>query len=161
MPPRTLRRSEVTIRLQRALNDLEHLDPARLIDALRDFAAGIGSGSGGPSPKNQISDPTGNGALAIDEWAHMRQEVSDLVRRISTDAHRLVIIQRFALEPALPKQPADRGIAACANLHGCPTDSWADVAGRCKPCYEALRRTGRDRRVSGQASGERKSGEDR
>ncbi len=156
--PRTLRRSEVTIRLERAVNDLEHLDPSRLIDALRDFAAGVGSG-GGPTPKNSISDPTGNQALAIDEWALMRQEVSDLVRRISTDAHRLIIIQRVALEPALPKAPADRGIAACCNLHGCPSDAWADVAGRCRTCAEYLRRTGRDRRISGQPKGTRKSGE--
>lgn len=155
--PRTLRRSEITIRLQRALNDLEHLNPERLIDALRDFAAGVSSSGGGAGATNAISDPTGNGALAVDEWAMMRQEVSDLVRRISLDAHRLVIIQRVALEPPVATARANVGLAKCANIHGC--DNWASKAGRCETCYRFNREHGHDRRQSGQPTGERKSGD--
>jgi hypothetical protein len=142
--PRPLRSNEMVDRLRRITTDLDGLHPERTSDALRDFSAGPGSG-GGPSPKNQISDPTGNAALSRDSWAMMRVEMSQIINRMVLDASRLVSIEREVLAPPPPKAPVDRGLVKCCNVHGCPDDAWAIKAGRCIACYEALRRTERDR----------------
>lgn len=159
---RPIRPSELAAVLGRATDRLDLLgsELPQLVAALRDFSAGIRSG-GGPGARNAVSDPTGNAALATDEWALARRHLERHIRAIDAAAAACDAIRRQALTPPPPATPAARGIPKCANPHGCPDDAWADTAGRCATCYEYLRRNDRDRRLSGQPSSrQRHSGED-
>ena len=52
---------------------------------------------------------------------------------------------RWCLDPQPEVVKHNVGLSKCVNAFGCPDDSWGCKAGRCVPCYEYLRRTGRDR----------------
>ena len=160
---RPIRPSELAAVATRAHRRLTHLieDLPQLIAALRDYSTGITSGGGTPAA-GHITDPTGNAALATDQWANQRRQLEHAVRMIDQGAATCDHIRRHTLEPPPPARPVDRGIPACANAHGCPDDNWADPghAGRCDTCYRYRHRTGRDRRRSGQPTGtNRRSGE--
>lgn len=114
---------------------------------LRDWTNGTTT-TGGPGPKNTISDPTGNTALTVDHWATIRTRVDDHVRTLYRLACDLERVRQEVAAPPLPKQPEQRGLAHCANPN-CPDDAWAVKAGRCEPCYRYRLRTDRDRRTSG------------
>jgi hypothetical protein len=145
---RNRRPSEQRADLLTALGRLERFahDHALIVARLRDWSAGVG-GSGGPQPKNAVSDPTGQAAMSTDEWGQMRQRVDDLIHQAWRAACDLEDIRRQVAAPALPKEPEERGLAKCANP-ACPDDAWAVKAGRCDACYQFRRRTDRDRRKS-------------
>ena len=127
---------------------------------LRDWTSGTG-GSGGPRPKGSISDPTGTAALTTDEHGQMRRRLSELLDRICRDLATVETIRREVMAPPptveeLERQAHNQKVGAlqpCANIHGCPDEAWATKAGRCENCYRAMKRNGRDRRVSGQPRG--------
>ena len=158
---RPVRPSELAATLDRDLDLLARLraDLPHLVATLRDWSAGIRSGGGAGG--GGVGDPTGHAALTTDEWAGRRR---DLERRVAT-IHAAVLdlekIRREVIDPPPPTEPAARGLVHCANIHGCPDDAWATKAGRCDTCYGYQRRTGRDRRLSGQPRGARRSGEER
>ena len=127
-------------------------DHAQVVASLRDWSGGLTSG-GGPTGKNSISDPTGQSALATDSWGLMRAELADLVLAVYRKAKDLERIRREVVEPPPEKQPADRGLASCANGHGCPDDAWATKAGRCDRCYAYQYKYDRDRRKSKEGEG--------
>ena len=147
---RPVRPSEQHRSLVTAISRLDRFAAAhaQVVANLRDWSAGIGSG-GGPKAKGAVSDPTGEGALNVDEWGQMRERVAELVDRVWRDAMELEGIRAKVAAPPPPKAPEHRGLTRCANLHGCPDDAWATKAGRCEACYRYLRRTDRDRRLSG------------
>lgn len=146
---RNQRPSEQRADLLTAISRLERFAHAHhtVTANLRDWSAGASSGSSGPRPKNAVSDPTGQAAMSTDEWGLMRQRVAELIHQAWRAACDLEDIRRQVAAPALPKEPAERGLAKCANP-ACPDDAWAVKAGRCDACYAYRRRTDRDRRKS-------------
>lgn len=140
------------LRLQR-----DHL---RVISRLRDWSAGI-SGNGGPIPKNSISDPTGQSALAVDEFGTARHKLEVLIDEVCKRMELIEFIRRevMAPPPTLEEVERERGnqqagsLQHCANCHGCPDEAWATKAGRCEACYKYRARHGRDRRVSRRSDG--------
>lgn len=159
---RPVRPSELAATLDRDLDLLARLraDLPRVVATLRDWSSGIRSG-GAASGAGSVSDPTGHAALTADEWAGRRHRLERLVATIHAAALNAERIRADVLAPPVERAPAARGLVHCANLHGCPDDAWATKAGRCDTCYGYQRRTGRDRRLSGQPRGARRSGEER
>lgn len=121
-------------------------DHATFVAHLRDWSGGLTSG-GGPQPKNAVSDPTGQSALAVDEWGQMRARSAELILAVYRSAKDLEAMRREVVSPPPPREPEERGLAKCCNPN-CPDDAWAEKAGRCSPCYQYKRRTDRDRRKS-------------
>jgi hypothetical protein len=121
-------------------------DQAQVVANLRDWSGGLSSG-GGPQPKNAVSDPTGNAAMAVDSWGLMRAELGDLILAVYRKAKDAEKIRREVVEPPPEKEPADRGLAECCNPN-CPDEAWAVKAGRCERCYAYKWKYDRDRRMS-------------
>lgn len=146
---RPQRPSEQRADLLTAISRLERFahDHPTVVANLRDWSAGVG-GSGGPRPVNAVSDPTGQAAMATDEWGMMRQRVGELIHAAWRAACDLEDIRRQVASPALPKEPEERGIPFCANPTCPDAPTPAVKAGRCEACYRFRRRTDRDRRKS-------------
>ena len=159
--PRGRRPSEREQHLTIAADYFERLrrDHLKVVGRLRDWSAGIG-GAGGPQPKNSISDPTGQAALAVDEWGTARHRLELLIDDVCRTLDRIEQIRRQVMAPPPSADEVERersnqradGLQPCANAHGCPSDGWATKAGRCEACYKYRQRSGRDRR---QESGKR------
>jgi len=104
-----------------------------------------GSGSGG------IADPTGLAAVDPGEARDHVDTVLGLCEAILWRATLLTDalqpwVEILAARPA--KTPSERGLAKCANPHGCPDDGWAIRAGRCDTCAQyRYRHQGMDRRT--------------
>jgi hypothetical protein len=144
-PPRT---SETAFRLGHAAEDLAVLarDFPKLVATLQDWRHGPSSGSGGPGPKNSVSDPTGNAATNLDEWGRTLDQARHLVASILRDVANLSAIRRQVVEPPPPVVDVPVGLVACANQHGCPDGNWGDHSrGRCSACAAYLRKYDRDR----------------
>lgn len=137
-------------------------DHPKIVDRLRDWAGTISGGNGGPTAKGTVSDPTGNAAMAVDEWGQTRTRMDQLIRTMATAAADLEFIRRQVMDTDTtdPDKPNQRAatLQPCANQNGCPDDAWACRAGRCDTCYAYRHRTGRDRRIAGQPRGPRKTG---
>lgn len=143
--PRPLRKSEL-VRATQQLADHANWLNSQLFELLRrldDYSAGP-TGNAGPKPKNAVADPTGRQAIDDDIWTRERQQLSDSIRVAASALAEANRIRRHVLEPPPAREPADRGIPRCANIHGC--DAFADVAGRCRPCYDYRRKHDTDRR---------------
>lgn len=123
-----------------------HQDLLEVLSHLRDWSAGASNSSSGPSPKNQVSRPTEAQALGFDQWGLLRQELVDQLLLADRAMRRVEHIRRLVIDPPPERLPEDRGLAKCANLHGCPDDAWAERGGRCDACYRYHRRTDLDRR---------------
>lgn len=125
-----------------------------VMDHLAEWAGGVSAGGGGRRSIGGHSDPTGNRAMIGDDTARLaRLAVDDhlthILRLLRDDDHLFRTVMA-AVDQEIPKEPEERGLAHCCNVHGCPDDAWADVAGRCPACYKYFRKNGRDRRQSGQ-----------
>jgi hypothetical protein len=110
------------------------------------WSKGVSGGSTGPGQKNAVSDPTGNSALATDEFGILAERANNLL----TVAHRAIKdLYRLTTEysaPPLPKEPEARGVKLCANMHGC--EEHATHAGRCHACHTHWMRHTTDRSKS-------------
>jgi hypothetical protein len=133
---RNRRPSELDALLAQAIARLETFGAqrAQVTERLRDWASGASASGGGPGQKNAVSDPTGNAALARDEWALMRQTVESAILDVHRAALDIELIRRTVMSPALPKEPELRGLEHCGNVLGCPDDAWAEKAGQCNAC---------------------------
>ena len=159
---RPTRPSERTKVFQRSIQILRRVgDNDRIVvGRLREWTAGL-SGSGGPSSKGTVSDPTGNAALAVDEHGALRARYNRAITDLWLAVRQLDSIEREVMKPALTHAEAQQrqenqrvgALQPCANLHGCPDDEWATKAGRCEACYRYRVRRGSDRRVSGRRRG--------
>ena len=145
---RQTRPSESQYAVQRALARIEmaYSDIPLMFARLREWSSDVGSSSGSVGPKNQVGDPTGNTAVnTTDENARMIAELHAICDSIHRDSLDLDRIRRHTMAPAIPKQPEERGLEKCKNMHGCPDDAWAWKAGRCDACHTYWRRNERDR----------------
>lgn len=123
-----------------------------VMDHLAEWAGGVSAGGGGRRSIGGHSDPTGNRAMLGDDNARLaRLAVDDhlthILRLLRDDDHLFRTVMA-AVDQEFPKEPKERGLAACANLHGCPDEAWASKKGRCDLCYMYMYRNGRDRRKS-------------
>ena len=106
---------------------------------------GYPTGTGVSAGKGSISDPTAAAVLVSDDIRKDRDRLSLII----IQAHDLLreadnIRTRYmTTETRTAKHNAS--LSKCANIHGCPDDSWAAKAGRCLVCYEYQRRNMRDR----------------
>ena len=149
--PRPDRPSEMVARLERAAHDLELVarEYRRVVSTLQDWRHGPSSGSGGPGPKNSVSDPTGNAATNLDEWGRTLDRWHHLAAQVVRASADMTSIRRQVLDPPAPVVDVPVGLVACANAHGCPDGNWGDHSrGRCSPCASYLRKYDRDRRRS-------------
>lgn len=142
------RPSELQAMLHHAASKLEHFisDYSPIDASLREWSAGLSSGRGGPGPKNDISDPTGNQACNHDEFGLLRSRVGDHIvtlHRITADLDR---IRRIVVDRPVEQVDAPIGLAKCSNALGCPDDEWAVTAGQCAPCRAHFVETGRYRK---------------
>ena len=125
---------------------------AELTVLARDGYASRTPGNGDPAGgSGGISDPVSRSALAPDEASDHIETISGLCEAILwrttllTDALQ-PWVDLLARRPA--KTPSDRGLAKCANPHGCPDDGWAVRSGRCDTCAQyRYRHQGMDRRT--------------
>ena len=115
---------------------------------LREWSAGATHSADGPSPKNQVSRPTEAQALGHDQFARMRDRLIEQLLVADRAMREVDSIRREVMSGPPPARPAERGLAKCCNMHGCPDDAWAVKAGRCDTCYRYRARTDRDRRVA-------------
>lgn len=155
--PRGRRPSEREQHLTIAADHMARIqrDHLKVVGRLRDWSAGIG-GTGGPQPKNSISDPTGQTALAVDEFGTARNRLEALIDEVCRRLDRIEVIRREVMAPPPTLEEVERertnqradGLQPCANQHGCPDEGWATKAGRCETCYKYRARNGQDRRVS-------------
>ena len=153
--PRPPRPSETAFRLEHAAEDLELLarDFRRVVSTLQDWRHGPSSGSGGPGPKNSVSDPTGNAATNLDEWGRTLERWQQLAAVIVRHVADASAIRRQVLDPPPPVVEVPIGLVACANAHGCPDGNWGDHSrGRCSACAAYLRKYDRDRTRSRSAA---------
>lgn len=108
----------------------------------RGYPTSTRAGGGGRS--TTATSPTETAALTPDLITGQRLEqyarVSELLDLLVTMDR-----QRLAVMKLSPPAPDERGVARCANAHGCPDDAHAAKAGRCLRCYDYQYRTGRDR----------------
>lgn len=110
------------------------------------WSKGTSGGSTGPGQKNAVSDPTGNSALATDEFGILAERANNLLtvaHRAIKDLHRLTT---EVCAPPLPKEPEARGVELCANMYGCENN--ATHAGRCPACHQHWMRHTTDRKVA-------------
>jgi|GEM_PF-5515524 len=158
--PRTPRPSERDRILQGAVDYACRIgrDYLMVTARLRDWSAGLGSGSG-PTPKGTISDPTGEAAMSVDEFGRARSRLDALVDSMCRDMSAIEQIRREVMAPPPSLEEVERQrsnqmagtVQPCANPHGCPDEGLAAKAGRCEACYKYRQRNGRDRRVSGKS----------
>lgn len=144
-------------RLERAAVDLQLLaaEYRRVVSTLQDWRHGPSSGSGGPGPKNSVSDPTGNAATNLDEWGRTLDQVQHLAASIVRDVANATAIRRQVVDPPPPVVEVPVGLVACANAHGCPEGNWGDHSrGRCSACASYFRKYDRDRTRSRSEAGE-------
>jgi hypothetical protein len=127
------------------LNNFADIGP--LVDAsLREWSAGLSSGNGGPGPKNEISDPTGNQATSRDEFGLLRSRVFEHVMEIHRRVVELDRIGRVVVDKPVEQVTTPIGLSKCSNALGCPDDAWAEKAGQCAPCRQHFIDTGRYRK---------------
>lgn len=108
----------------------------------------LASNGGGPTGKNEISDPTGQVAVAggphaSAQWADELDRLGKEVADRGDDLHQLVVHVTSHAETGRPKH-----VAWCANQFGCPADAPAapGKSGRCASCWRYKKDHGIDRK---------------
>ena len=113
---------------------------------------GYPTSSGGTRVRGGVSDPTAAAVLTPDEVRQDRDKLTTLI----TAAHDLLAeadtIRTRYMTTTKEVQRHNQALTKCANMHGCPDDSWATKAGRCSTCYEYNRVNQRDRHQSAAGS---------
>lgn len=106
---------------------------------------GYPTGSMNARASGTVSDPTANAALSSDEVRRDRDRLSALIIQAHSIMRDADIIRTRYMNTTTRAEEHNAQLSKCANIHGCPDDSWACKAGRCTSCYEFNRRNGRDR----------------
>lgn len=126
----------------------------QVVAHLEQWRRGPSSTSAGPGPRNAVSDPTGQAATHLDEWGRLLDRWHDAAASAARAAAELDAIARLVATKPVNRPDGPVGLLACANIHGCPDDAWADHSrGRCAACAAYIRKYDRDRRDPRQGSG--------
>jgi hypothetical protein len=112
---------------------------------------GYPTGTGVSAGKGSISDPTASAVLISDDIGKDRDRLSTIIIQAHDLLREADIIRTRYMTTETRTAKHNASLSKCANIHGCPDDTWAAKAGRCLVCYEYQRRNLRDR-VSRQKS---------